>query len=162
MPPRAYAPPPGAGYRPSGERGAAPTRRCARWLDTTLLSHGFSAARAGAPPAKSTTLWVGKIAGSVEPQLVRALLEACGALREWKPATDAETGRLKGFGFCTYQEAEGVVVALQVLNDFSVDGMKLALKCNSVRLPIAPRVLAAPGRSCCCLPALHQSAGTLD
>ena len=77
-------------------------------------------------------MWVGKIAPTVEPPLMRALLEACGVVREWKPATDHETGRIKGFGFCTFHDAEGVLVALQVLHDLNLDGMKLVLKCNSV------------------------------
>ena len=65
--------------------------------------------------------------------MVRALLEACGDIKEWKPATDPKTGASKGFGFCTYKEAEGVMIALQVLNGLEVDGQALALKCNSVR-----------------------------
>lgn len=73
---------------------------------------------------------MGKIASTVEPELIRQLLEACGPVKEWKPATDPETGKMKGFGFCTYQEAEGVIVALRVLNELDVDGQKLALKCN--------------------------------
>lgn len=60
------------------------------------------------------------------------LLEACGPLKEWKPVTEPETGKLKGFGFVTYAEPEGVLVALQVLNNLRVDGSELALKCNKV------------------------------
>ncbi|PSC67014.1 RNA-binding 25 isoform X2, partial [Micractinium conductrix] len=59
-----------------------------------------------------------------------ALLEACGAVKEWKPVTEPDSGRLKGFGFVTYEEPEGVVVALQVLNNLKVDGQELMLKCN--------------------------------
>ena len=88
----------------------------------------------GGDPEKNTTLWVGKIAPTVEPHIVRALLETCGPIREWKPATDPKTGALKGFGFCTYKEPEGVMIALQVLNGLVVDGQTLALKCNSVRI----------------------------
>ena len=52
----------------------------------------------------------------------------------WKPATDPVTGALKGFGFCTFVDAEGVIVALEVLNEFMLDGQALALKCNSVSI----------------------------
>lgn len=79
-------------------------------------------------PPKSTTLWVGKIAPSVEPETIKSLLEACGAVREWKPAIDPKGGGMKGFGFCTYGEAEGVIVALAVLDTLEVDGMELSLK----------------------------------
>ena len=88
---------------------------------------------AGGAPVSSTTLWVGKIAATIEPRLMHALLGACGPLKEWKPATDAATGTIKGFGFATYQQAEGVLVALAVLNGLTIDGQALALKCNSVR-----------------------------
>ena len=64
---------------------------------------------------------------------MRSLLEACGEVREWKPVTDADTGRLKGFGFCTYEKPEGALLALRVLNNLNVDGQELALKCNKVR-----------------------------
>ena len=84
------------------------------------------------PPVRSTTLWVGRIASSVDAPFVQQLLEACGPVREWKPVTEPDTGRLKGFGFVTYVEPEGVMVALHVLNNLNVDGQELALKCNKV------------------------------
>jgi len=59
------------------------------------------------------------------------LLEACGDLKEWKPAIDPASGDIKGFGFATYKQPEGVLIALSVLNGFSLDGQALALKCNS-------------------------------
>ena len=46
--------------------------------------------------------------------------------------TDAETGKLKGFGFVTYEEPQGVLLALQALNNLRVDGQELALKANKV------------------------------
>ena len=92
--------------------------------------HAFSCY---AVPSKSTTLWVGKIAATVEADFVRKLLEFCGVIKEWKPATDTKTGAMKGFGFCTYQHPEGVMVALEVLNGLLLDGQSLSLKCNSVR-----------------------------
>ena len=87
----------------------------------------------GGPPGRSTTLWVGRIAPTVEAPFIVQLLEACGALQEWKPVTEPESGKFKGFGFVTYAEAEGVVVALQVLQSLKLDGQELALKCNKVR-----------------------------
>lgn len=85
---------------------------------------------------------MGKIATTVEGQVVRQLLDACGAVREWKPVIDTETGRHKGFGFCTYERAEGALVALRVLNDLEVDGSKMQLKCNKVR--------GGPASACVC------------
>lgn len=86
----------------------------------------------GGSPPKNTTLWIGRIARSLEPRVVRDLLEACGPIKEWKSATDPRTGALKGFAFCTFKDPEGVLVALEVLNGMVIDGQALALKCNSV------------------------------
>jgi hypothetical protein len=86
----------------------------------------------GGSPPKNTTIWIGRIAKTLEADVVRDLLEACGSIKEWKPATDPRTGVLKGFAFCTFREPEGVFVALEVLNGMVIDGQALALKCNSV------------------------------
>ena len=90
-------------------------------------------AGAGGVPPRSTMLWVGRIAATVEAPFVEQLLAACGKLRDWKPVTEPESGKLKGFGFVTFEEPEGVLVALRVLNNLRVDGQELALKCNNVR-----------------------------
>lgn len=86
----------------------------------------------GGQPSRSTTCWVGRIAPTVQSEFVQQLLEACGPVTEWKPVTEPETGKLKGFGFVTFAEPEGVVQALQVLHDLRVDGQQLAVKCNKV------------------------------
>ncbi|EFN54448.1 hypothetical protein CHLNCDRAFT_135870 [Chlorella variabilis] len=99
-------------------------------LQPALRPSPVGAAGALGTPGRSTTLWVGRIASTVEAPFIQQLLEACGKLREWKPVTEPESGKLKGFGFVTYEEPEGVVVALQVLNNLKLDGQELALKCN--------------------------------
>lgn len=82
-------------------------------------------------PPIETILWIGKIASSVEEPVIKSLLEACGAIKEWKPVRDLDTGRLKGFGFVTYAEPLGVAIALHLLNGLEIDGQALALKCKS-------------------------------
>lgn len=84
-----------------------------------------------APPEKSTTVYVGKIAASVDDSLIRSLLDACGTVRSWKPLQDPETQKPKGFGFCEFEDAEGVLRALRLLNSLSLDGQELLLKCNT-------------------------------
>jgi RNA-binding protein 25 len=86
---------------------------------------------AGVMPAKSTTLYIGKIAPSVDDGTLRALLDACGAVRSWKRVQDAETGAPKGFGFCEYEEADGVRCALRLLNGLELGGQALLLKPNT-------------------------------
>jgi RNA-binding protein 25 len=82
-------------------------------------------------PPKSTTLYVGKIAPTVDDSVIRALLEACGPMKSWKRVQDPETQQPKGFGFCEYEEADGVLKALQLLNKLSLDGQELLLKWNT-------------------------------
>jgi RNA recognition motif-containing protein len=44
---------------------------------------------------------------------------------------DPETNQPKGFGFCEFEDAEGVMRALAHLNNLSVDGSELLVKCNA-------------------------------
>lgn len=77
---------------------------------------------------KSTTIWVGKIASTVEPDTMKAILETCGNLRDWKPVIDPT----KGFCFATFHEPQGVVLAQKLVNGLEIDGQALIVKCNSV------------------------------
>ncbi|KAJ7558136.1 hypothetical protein O6H91_04G025800 [Diphasiastrum complanatum] len=77
-----------------------------------------------------TTVYVGKIATTVEDEFLRPLLELCGTIRSWKRAQDPTTGSLKGFGFCEFDTAEGVLRALRLLNKISLDGQELVLNVN--------------------------------
>ncbi|GFH13274.1 uncharacterized protein HaLaN_09124 [Haematococcus lacustris] len=86
---------------------------------------------AAGPVEKSTMVSVGKIAPSVDNAVMHTLLGACGAVKSWKRAEDPETKVLKGFGFCEFQEAEGVLRAIRLLNGFKVDGQELVIKGNS-------------------------------
>lgn len=83
---------------------------------------------------KSTTVYVGKIASSVPDSVIRTLLEACGRVRSWKRQEDPDTKQLKGFGFCEFEDAEGVLRALRLLNNLKLDGQELLLKCNAATL----------------------------
>lgn len=44
---------------------------------------------------------------------------------------DPETNQPKGFGFCEFEEADGVIRALSHLSNLSVDGQELLVKCNA-------------------------------
>jgi len=82
-------------------------------------------------PGKATTLYVGKIALSVDEDTMRQLLQACGPVRSWKRVTDPSSGKPKGFGFCEYEDIEGVLCALRLLNNLNLDGQELLLKPNT-------------------------------
>ncbi|GFR49350.1 hypothetical protein Agub_g11374 [Astrephomene gubernaculifera] len=86
------------------------------------------------PPSiaeKSTTVYVGKIASSVPDPVVKTLLDACGRVKSWKRQVDPDTKQPKGFGFCEFEDAEGVLRAMRLLNGLKLDGQELLLKCNA-------------------------------
>ena len=85
---------------------------------------------AGSPP-KHTTLYVGKIASTVDDDTIKTLMETCGPVKSWKRLQDAETKQPKGFGFCEYEEADGVLAAMRLLNNLKLDGQELLLKMNT-------------------------------
>ena len=85
-----------------------------------------------APPSseKRTTVYVGKIPAGVGDDLVRRLLEVCGAIKSWKRVMDPESGQPKRFGFCEFEDAEGVLRAMRVLDGFPVKSEELLLNVN--------------------------------
>ncbi|XP_048503385.1 RNA-binding motif protein 25 isoform X3 [Beta vulgaris subsp. vulgaris] len=77
-----------------------------------------------------TTVYVGKIAPSVENDFIHSLLELCGTIKSWKRAQDPSDGTPKRFGFCEFESAEGVLRALRLLSKCNVDGEELVLNVN--------------------------------
>jgi RNA-binding protein 25 len=82
---------------------------------------------APAPEKPHTTVYVGKISSTVEDECLRAILELCGGIKSWKRAQDPTTGTPKGFGFCEFESAEGVLRALRLLNKYSLEGQELVI-----------------------------------
>lgn len=74
---------------------------------------------------------MGKIAPTVDNKVIKALLDACGTVKSWKRVEDTETGKPKPFGFCEYEDAEGVLMAMSNLNELALDGQELLLKPNT-------------------------------
>ncbi|KAF5449864.1 hypothetical protein F2P56_030266 [Juglans regia] len=79
---------------------------------------------------QQTTVYVGKIASSVENDFILSLLQLCGPVKSWKRAQDPTDGTPKGFGFCEFESAEGVLRALRLLSKFNIDGQELVLNVN--------------------------------
>ncbi|CAN4124243.1 unnamed protein product [Withania somnifera] len=92
-----------------------------------------SAARPAAIPIitqtekPQTTVYVGKISSTAENDFMLSVLQLCGPVRSWKRAQDPTNGSLKGFGFCEFESAEGVLRALRLLNKLNIDGQELML-----------------------------------
>ncbi|KAL3835565.1 hypothetical protein ACJIZ3_010301 [Penstemon smallii] len=76
-----------------------------------------------------TTVYIGKISSTVENDFMLSLLQLCGPLKNWRRPQDP-TGTLKGFGFCEFESAEGVLRALRLLSKLSIDGQKLMVNVN--------------------------------
>lgn len=80
-----------------------------------------------------TTIYVGNIAPTVENDFMLSLLQLCGPVKSWKRPQDPTDGTPKGFGFCEFESAEGVLRALRLLSKFNVDGQELALNVNQAK-----------------------------
>ncbi|XP_071707231.1 RNA-binding motif protein 25-like isoform X2 [Rutidosis leptorrhynchoides] len=79
------------------------------------------------PDKPMTTIYVGKIASTVDNDFMLSLLQLCGPVKSWKRVPDPTTGALKGFGFCEFESVEGVLRALRLLSKLSIDGQELMI-----------------------------------
>ncbi|RCV31047.1 hypothetical protein SETIT_6G145200v2 [Setaria italica] len=95
-------------------------------------------APAARPPAPTVTpadkpptaVYVGKIAPTVDNDFLLSLLRLCGSVKSWKRAQDPSNGKPKGFGFCEFESAEGILRATRLLNKLSIDGQELVININ--------------------------------
>lgn len=84
-----------------------------------------------APPEKpQTTVYVGKIAPTVDNDFLLSILRLCGPVKFLKRAQDPSDGTLKGFGFCEFEAAEGILRAMRLLSKLNIDGQELVLNIN--------------------------------
>ncbi|GLT86435.1 hypothetical protein SLE2022_045760 [Rubroshorea leprosula] len=77
-----------------------------------------------------TTVYIGKIAPTVDNDFMLSLLRLCGPVKSWKRAQDPTDGTLRAFGFCEFESAEGVLRALRLLSKFNIDGQELSINVN--------------------------------
>lgn len=54
-------------------------------------------------------------------------IQLCGSVKSWKRAQDPSNGKPKGFGFCEFESAEGILRATRLLNKLSIDGQELVV-----------------------------------
>ncbi|WOH08356.1 hypothetical protein DCAR_0727795 [Daucus carota subsp. sativus] len=78
-----------------------------------------------------TTVYVGKIASTVDNDFILSILKLCGPVKSWKRPQDPTSGALKGYGFCEFDSAEGILRAIRLLSKLNVDGQQLMLNFNS-------------------------------
>ncbi|CAI5946945.1 unnamed protein product [Closterium sp. NIES-65] len=77
-----------------------------------------------APPIPERAAEELEAGGGADPLPVAAP-SLCGPLRSWKRAADPTSGSPKGFGFCEFETADGVLRALRLLNRRQIDGQNL-------------------------------------
>ena len=70
----------------------------------------------------SSKLFVGGLAWTTTEESLKSHFGAFGDLVEAKVITDRETGRSRGFGFVTFEEADSAAKALENLNGSELDG----------------------------------------
>lgn len=75
-----------------------------------------------------TTIYIGRIAQSVDNDFMLSLLQLCGPVKSWKRAQNPSDGTPRTFGFCEFESAEGVLRALRLLTKLNIDGQELVLK----------------------------------
>ncbi|KAL5552903.1 hypothetical protein UlMin_040304 [Ulmus minor] len=120
FPPR----PPGAmGMLPAGSRPLVPGIPGVRPIIPPVVRPAIVPSVTPAEKPQ-TTVYVGKIAPTVENDFMLSLLQLCGPVKSWK------RGFPRGFGFCEFESAEGVLRALRLLSKFNIDGQELVLNVN--------------------------------
>lgn len=72
-------------------------------------------------------LFVGSLAWGTTDESLREAFEAFGAVSDAKVITDRETGRSRGFGFVTFDQAEDADAAIDAMNGAELDGRNIAV-----------------------------------
>jgi cold-inducible RNA-binding protein len=73
----------------------------------------------------SRKLFVGGLSWNTTDDGLKEAFSRFGAVTEAKVVTDRETGRSRGFGFVTYQEATDGAAAQQAMDGASLDGRSI-------------------------------------
>ncbi|XP_010417962.1 PREDICTED: RNA-binding protein 25-like [Camelina sativa] len=76
-----------------------------------------------------TTIYIGKIA-TIENEFMMSILEFCGHVKSCLRAEDPTTKKPKGFGFYEFESAEGILRAIRLLTQRTIDGQELLVNVN--------------------------------
>lgn len=74
-------------------------------------------------------VFVGKLDTDVPDATVKRLLETLGDVLTWKRTTD-ESGKPKGFGYCTFANPDSVLRAMRLLNGFKMGAKAILVKAD--------------------------------
>ncbi|XP_065874422.1 RNA-binding motif protein 25 isoform X2 [Euphorbia lathyris] len=116
------------GMLPTGSRPLLPGIPGVRPIIPQIIRPAFPSITPAEKP--QTTVYVGKIAPSVDNDFMLSLLRICGPVKSWKRAQVPTDETPRAFGFCEFESAEGVLRALRLLSKFNIDGQELVLNVN--------------------------------
>jgi len=75
-------------------------------------------------------VYIGRISSEVSDDFVKQLLERCGKVTKWNRAADPNSSKLTSFGFCDFEEPQGVWRALEFLHKKQLCDRRLLVKCE--------------------------------
>ena len=73
----------------------------------------------------SNKLFVGGLSWGTTDDGLRAAFEQFGTINDAKVITDRDTGRSRGFGFVTFEDADDAATAIDKMNGTELDGRSL-------------------------------------
>ena len=73
----------------------------------------------------STKLFVGSLSWNTSSDQLQTAFAACSDVVEAKVVTDRDTGRSRGFGFVTYNDADSATRAIEELDGSQLDGRSI-------------------------------------
>ena len=83
----------------------------------------------------SKKLFVGGLSWDTTDDTLRSAFDRFGEMSEVKVITDRDSGRSRGFGFVTFEEAEHASAALAEMNGTDLDGRTIKVDTASERKP---------------------------
>ena len=73
----------------------------------------------------SKVVFVGNIPYDMSETQIVDIMKSVGSVASFRLVFEKETGRPKGFGFCTYQDADTAASAVRNLNNYDIGGRSL-------------------------------------
>jgi RNA-binding protein 25 len=74
----------------------------------------------------ATTVFVGSISDRAPDTMIKRMLHNCGSVVNWKRVQGAN-GKLQAFGFCEYENPEGTLRCIRLLNGWQIQDKKLVV-----------------------------------
>ncbi len=67
------------------------------------------------PPGPNVKVWVGKLPVTVSEEFLEKVMGVLGRVVEWKRVTDPVSGKLKPFGFVTWDSPKAALLGIKLL-----------------------------------------------